>query len=121
MTAAEQQIEKLEIRVDRLEESYKSDIVAIHSKLDGLTTLLNQSLVSNAKHACPSPGACIILGEKLDSQSKLLNANVLRVERLELRMMDIEKWQGKLTASITVIVTIITIFGPSLRKLFKLE
>lgn len=148
MTASDQQIEKLDDRVTRLEEAYRADIITLHAKIDGLTTLLNQSLVANAKQACPSPGACIVLSEKLTAQVSAHNATMLRVERLELqiieqglerkelitrqnateeftkqdaRIKELEKWQGRLIGAFSLMMIALTIFGPTLRKFFKLE
>jgi len=115
------QVELLEERVNRLEDRTNSEIVAIHSKLDSLSTLINQVLVATAKRECPSPGACITLGEKLQNQIAAHNATMLRVERLELRMMDLEKWQGRLIGGVSVLMVVLTLFGPVLRRVLKLE
>ena len=116
-----EQIDLLEERVTRLEEQTRNDIVLIHTKLDKLLAAINDAAISSAKHSCPSPGACIGLGADLRNQVVLLNANTLRVERLELRMMELEKWQGRLFGGATVIMTVLTLFAPALRKLFNLE
>ena len=120
MTPTEQ-IEKLDDRVTRLEDRYQSDVVAIHVKLDALATLLNKSFVEQAKNSCPSPGACITLAADLKGQIVAHNATMLRVERLELRMMDLEKWQGRLLGGLSVVMVFLTLFGPALRKMLKLE
>lgn len=114
-------IEALETRVERIEDCNRTDIAAIHAKLDGLTTLINSVLVGAAKSACPSPGACITLAEKLTSQITAHNATMLRVERLELKLMEVEKWQWKFVGALSAVIFIATMFGPALRKLFKLE
>ena len=118
---ADDQIEKLEDRVTRLEDRTNSEIVAIHTKLDALLTLVNKAMVESAKHTCPAPGSCLVIGESLKSTITAHNATMLRVERLELRMMDIERWQGKLLGGIAVIIGAATLFGPVLRKFLKLE
>lgn len=116
-----EQIERLDDRVTRLEDRTNQEIVAIHSKLDSLLVLINKTMVENAKAACPSPGACIALGETLKATVAAHNATMLRVERLELRMMELEKWQGRLFGGVSVLVTLLTLFAPVIRKLFGLE
>lgn len=118
---AEERTAQLEGRVDRLEDRYQTDVVAIHSKLDSLQTLISKSLVETAKTACPAPGSCIVLGESLKATIAAHNATMLRVERLELRMMEIERWQGRLFGGCAVLMTLLTLFAPAIRKLLHLE
>lgn len=113
-------IDQLEKRVDRLDNQYREDIVAIHQKLDVLTNAINEVLVKSARIECPSPGACIALSERLSAQVVAHNATMLRVERLELRLMDVEKWQWKMIGVISSIMVILTLFGPAIRKAFGL-
>lgn len=126
------QLEKLDDRVTRLEERTNAEVIALHAKLDTkiagictkldeMLTILNNSLVANAKNSCPSPGACIGLGVELKAHIVAHNATMLRVERLELRMMDMEKWQGRLLGGLSVVMVVLTLFGPALRKLLNLE
>ena len=115
------QIDKLEDRVTRLEDRTQTDIVAIHAKLDSLLTIINKALVDGAKNACPSPGACVTLAVDLRNQIVAHNATMLRVERLELRILDMEKWQGRTIGAIAVLITLLTLFAPLIRKLFNLE
>ncbi len=121
MTSTEQ-IDKLEDRVTRLEDRTETNIVAIHTKLDSLLTLINGLMVDTAKKPeCPSPGACISLGVELKNQIVAHNSTMLRVERLELRILDMEKWQGRTIGAIAVLITLLTLFAPAIRKLFNLE
>jgi hypothetical protein len=119
MTPTEQ-IEHLDNRVTRLEERYLADLSSIHAKIDGLVAILNRSMVDQASKSCPAPGSCIGLGESLKSLIINHNATMLRVERLELRMMDAEKWQSRIMGGFSIAVVILTLFGPTIRKLFGL-
>jgi hypothetical protein len=118
---ADERTDKLEQRVDRLEDAYKADVSAIHTKLDALVTAVNNHMVTAVKRECPSPGACIGLSENLKGQITAHNATMLRVERLELRMMDLEKWQGRMLGGIAVLMVVLTLFGESLRQLLRLS
>jgi hypothetical protein len=119
---ADEQIERLDDRVTRLEDRTNQEIVAIHTKLDALLTLNTNAQVEVAKKPdCPSPGACIVLGESLKATIAAHNATMLRVERLELRMLEIEKWQGRMFGGVAVLMTLLTLFAPMIRQLFNLE
>jgi len=118
---ADEQIERLEGRVDRLEDLYRADIVAIHAKLDALVASVSASILDVSKTACPAPGSCLVLGESLKAVIAAHNATMLRVERLELRIMEIERWQYRLFGGVAVLVTGLTIFAPAIRKFFNLE
>jgi hypothetical protein len=118
---ADEQIDKLDDRVTRLEDRTNTEIVAIHAKLDSLLTLITKAQVDVAKTVCPAPGSCVLLGESLRSTIAAHNATMLRVERLELRMMEIEKWQGRWFGGVAVLMTLLTLFAPFIRQLFNLE
>jgi hypothetical protein len=47
--------------------------------------------------------------------------NVARLERLEMRILAVEKWQNKVIGIGTLVVILITVFGPAIRKAFNLE
>jgi hypothetical protein len=38
-----------------------------------------------------------------------------------LRMMDLEKWQGRMLGGIAVLMIVLTLFGESLRQLLRLS
>lgn len=78
------------------------------SKLD----LIQQWMTAHPQ--CPAPGSCVTL-------SSALQAQTLRVERLELRILSIEKWQNKVIGMGSVLFVILTLFGPSIRRLLRLE
>jgi hypothetical protein len=103
----------LETRVDRLEDQYRAEVVAIHAKIDSLVTAVNAAAVANTKAACPAPGTCLTL-------SPLLTSMTARVERLELRILSMEKWRGWITGVGAALVIIVTLFGPSIRHALKL-
>ena len=84
MTATDERIERLEVRVDKIEDRINVNLQRIFEALEELK-------VGAAKHACPSPGACIGLGDKLQETIKHHHATMLRVERLELKMIDMDR------------------------------
>lgn len=83
-TVAEERIERLESRVDKIEDRISVNLQRISESLEELK-------IGAAKHACPSPGACITLSEKLQETFRAHTATMLRVERLELRILEIDK------------------------------
>jgi hypothetical protein len=117
----DKQIEQLDNRVTRLEERTDSEISSIHAKLDALVTAVNKSIVTSVKSQCPAPGSCLVLAEQIKTQMSYLTATTSRVERLELRMLDGEKWQGKVIGGLCVLMTLLTLFAPMIRQLFRLE
>lgn len=118
---ADERTDRLETRVDRLEDQYREDIAAIHAKLDSVVAAINGALVSSAKHACPAPGACVGLSAELKATITAHNATMLRVERLELRILDIEKWQWRMIGALSLTIVVLTLFAPTIRKLLNLE
>lgn len=85
MTAiVDNRIDRLEERVDRLEATIASDIRHIRERLEALT-------LTSSKQACPSPGACVTLGDQLKHVIESHNATMLRVERLELKILDMDR------------------------------
>jgi hypothetical protein len=116
----DKQIEQLDNRVTRLEDRTETEITAIHAKLDSLVTLLNSHMVSAVKRECPSPGACVGLSENLKTHISYLTATTARVERLELRMMDLEKWQGRMLGGVAVLMVLLTLFGENIRHILRI-
>lgn len=82
-------IEKLEARVDRLETSIDTKLAQIFDKLNALT-------LDSVRNACPSPGACIGLGKELEHAIKAHNATMLRVERIDIKLIECEREFAKL-------------------------
>lgn len=118
---ADERTDRLETRVDRLEDQYREDVSAINSKIDLLVAAVNSSVVTSAKTACPSPGSCVTLSVELQNAIRAHNATMLRVERMELRMMTMECWQWRLVGGIGVIMVLLTLFAPTIRQALKLE
>ncbi len=123
----DKQIEQLDNRVTRLEERTDNEISVIHAKLDALVTAVNKSIVRSVKSECPAPGSCLILEQKLhaidDAHDRHIvehTATMLRVERLELRMMALETWQGRILGGITVLMVLLTLFGDNLKNLLRI-
>ncbi len=83
-TAAEERIERLESRVDKIEDRISVNLQRIFESLEELK-------IGAAKHACPAPGSCITLGEKLQETFRAHTATMLRVERLELRILEMDR------------------------------
>lgn len=77
-------IDRLENRVDRLETSISADLRRIFEKLEILA-------IDTTKHACPAPGSCVGLSSKLQDAITAHNATMLRVERLELKILECER------------------------------
>jgi hypothetical protein len=77
-------IGRLEDRVSKLEAGIAADIKDIREKINAMA-------VRNAKQECPEPGACIGLGRELSHAVTAMNSTLLRVERLELRIYELEK------------------------------
>lgn len=116
----DERTERLENRVDRLEDAYKADIVAIHAKLDALVTSVNSFVVRSVKNECPTPGACVGLAENLKNTIIAHNSTMLRVERLELRILAIECWQWRMIGALSILMVILTLFAPMIRAFLRI-
>ncbi len=103
----EQRIDKLEERVNRIDDS-------IWAELKSIREILTSLQVSQAKHNCPAPGKCLMLDTALGSA-------VLRIERLELALIDIDRWRNRMMGGLALVVVVATLFGPVIRKMLKLE
>lgn len=79
----QEQINRLERRVDNIETDIREQLGAIFTKLTAIE-------IAAARSQCPAPGKCLQLDTALGS-------SVLRIERLEMRMMAIERWRSWLT------------------------
>lgn len=101
---ADEQINRLDARIDRLESQWLEEIRRVHIKLDVLAE-------SGARNACPSPGACILLGERLEHQILAHNSTMLRVERLEIRMLAKDKKESWLLGAWAVIALFAAALG----------
>ena len=98
MPSSEERIIQMIIdRLDRIDDS----IDKIHSRL-------------NQHPPCPSPGACVPLTQQLTATSA-------RLERLELRILAVEKWQNKVIGIGSALIVLVTLFGPSIRRIMGLD
>lgn len=118
---ADERTHRLEQRVDRLEDQYRDDVSAIHGKLDSLVQSVNSVLVRTAKTECPAPGSCMSLSADLKATIVAHTSTMLRVERLELRILDLERWQWRMIGALGVLMVALTLFAPSIRKIIGLE
>lgn len=83
-TPNEDRIERLENRVDKIEDR-------INVNLQKIMEALEELRVASVKGACPAPGACVGLGKELEHAITSHNATMLRVERLELKLLEMER------------------------------
>lgn len=44
-----------------------------------------------------------------------------RLSNAEIRIADLERWQSRMLGTGTALVVFVTIFGPTIRRLFRLE
>lgn len=86
-----ERIDRLEVRVDRLEDKIASDISKIFEKLHDLGESMAKGAIEAAKNYCPAPGSCLTLSDNLKHLIEAHNATMLRVERLELKMLEMDR------------------------------
>lgn len=103
----DQRITDLANRVDRIETDLWAELRQISATLTKLE-------VSAARNHCPAPGKCIWLESALSS-------SVLRIEKLELRMIDMDQWRFRMIGGLGVLMIALTVFAPFIRKLLRLE
>lgn len=85
MTAEQSdRIDRIEVRVDRMEQRHEATLQKIFDKIESLTLVVT-------KQTCPSPGACVSLADKLEHALAGHNATMLRVERLELELIKLNQ------------------------------
>ena len=90
-------------------------IQLIVERLDRIETNLDAVRTHLQNHpSCPNPGMCLQLNQAHTQ-------TMARVEKLELRILAIEKWQSWLMGVAALLMLLATVFGPPLRKLLKLE
>ena len=102
-----EEIARLDARVGKLEDD-------IWNELKGIRVTLTAIQVSQAGNHCPSPGKCLQLDTALGSA-------VLRIERLEMRLMELDQWRFKMLGGLGVLMVALTIFAPYIRKLLNLQ
>ena len=107
MATPEEEIDRLDRRVTRLDENFFTEVKGINEKLSTMA-------VSNAERKdCPFPGLCV----QLQAEIKKLWE---KVDGHETRMQNVEKWQFAAMGFVMFLMTLLTLFGPSLRAMMHL-
>jgi hypothetical protein len=118
-----ERIERLEARVDRIEDHLGTEVATILAKIDALGAVINNHLIAAAKSSanlCPSPGSCLLLAKDLQHTIAAHDLTMRRVIELENRILIIEKWQGRVLGGIAVLMVVLTLFGENIRNLFRI-
>jgi hypothetical protein len=97
-------VDAIEHRLDRLENNLSTDLRRIFQKLESLT-------LEGVRQACPNPGACVGLSKELENQIAAHNATMLRVERLEIQLIELHQERAKLVGIWTAVAFMASIFG----------
>jgi hypothetical protein len=121
MSIEPERIERLENRVDKIEDNLGNEVEKLSLKIDALGAVINNHLIASAKAHCPSPGACLVLANDLKSVVASNDHTMKKVIYLENRILEIEKWQGRMLGALSVLVILLTLFGPTIRKALRLE
>ncbi len=97
----------LSTRVDKLENKISDDLGKIFVKLEAL------ALAAASRRDCPSPGMCLVLQTRM---------NELELEKRDISkdILQIQKWQAGIMASLALIFIIITFFGPAIRHMLNI-
>lgn len=103
----ELEITRLNERIDRLESVWLGEIKEINSKLTAM------AVATASKHECPAPGTCVFL--KAD-----VERNTLRLNNHGDRIAELERFRYAFIAIVTIIGTLLTLFGPIIRARFGL-
>lgn len=115
------QLDKLDDRVTRLEERLHDEIGSLHIKIDSLSAMISKALLDSSRHACPSPGSCVPLSISVRTLETAHRDTVQRMDRIDARMMEMERWQGRMIGGLALLMTLLTLFAPSIRKLLNLD
>jgi hypothetical protein len=99
------------------------EIERIHERLNGVEATLKEMQktlvdlsIQQAKHACPNPGMCVYLKDSLSLTNYNVNENVKIRESINRRVASLERWQAGVIATTVVVMALLTILGPSIRK-----
>jgi hypothetical protein len=88
---------------------------AVDSRMDLLQLEIREMRAHQLSHPpCPAPGSCVPLASRL---TELIAKN----EVLTVRMTKLEAWQSWITGIGAAAVIFVTIFGPTIRRAFKIE
>jgi hypothetical protein len=105
------QLDALTERQNRTEARFEAAIKSIDTKLDALTAAINATMIDSARNHCPSPGACIGLSSELQHTIAAHNATMLRVERLEIQLIQLHQERAKIIGIWSSIAFMASIVG----------
>jgi hypothetical protein len=115
-----ERIERLEHRVDKIEDHLGDEVEKLSLKIDALGAVINNHLIAAAKAHCPSPGACLVLASDMKKVMVDHDNTLRKVVVLENRILDVEKWQGRVIGGIAVLMVALHLFGEQIRNLLRL-
>ena len=116
-----ERIERLESRVDRIEDHLGNEVEKLSLKIDALGAVINNHLIAAAKAHCPAPGHCLILANDMKAITAAESAKMQRILVLEDRVLCLEKWQWKTAGAFSLLLVVLTLFAPAIRKMLNLE
>jgi len=99
----ETEIHRLNERIDRLESVWLGEIKSINDKLTAM------AVATASKHECPAPGTCVYLKADVERNTTRLNNHGDRIAELE-------RFRYAIIAIVTIIGTLLTLFGPTIRQ-----
>jgi hypothetical protein len=105
------EIARIDARITRLESSTSESMKSIGEKIDKLTDAINATMLDSARNHCPSPGACISLSAELQHTIAAHNATMLRVERLEIQLIQLHQERAKIIGVWSAIAFMASIVG----------
>lgn len=107
MSNPEEDIDRLEKHVTRLEQSFFAEVKDINRKLGAM------EVQAASKRDCAEPNLCIHLRMEMNKLWEKVDSHGLKIQQLE-------KWQYAAMAIIALFMLALTLFGPSLRALCHL-
>lgn len=119
--SVEDEIDRLDERVTRLENSIDSRLRTMDDRMERMEDRMGrieQSIASlsvqiASRRECPEPGACVYLRHEINGVAARVNEHGLNIRKLEIN-------QAWIFGGLALLGTILTLFGPSIRAIFKL-
>ncbi len=105
--STEEEIERLDSRVTRLDQNFFNEVKSINTRLTELMVSMAQ------RRDCPTPGLCLTIQTEMTKMS-------LRLEDHSKRIQGLEKWQYAMIVLFSLLMTLLTLFGPYLRDILKI-
>ena len=105
--STEDEIDRLDERVTRLENHIATKLTTIEGEVMKLSVALA------SRKECPEPGACMYLRHEINSVAGRVNTQGLEIRKLEIN-------QAWIFGGLSLLATCLTLFGPSIRAAFKL-